>query len=131
MTVAFAVPPPSQIACTPYRPPQRSNSLTNVVIIFVPVQPRGCPRAIAPPQTFNLSKSAPSTLAQAKGTGAKASLTSYLSISLICKFALANAFLVAGIGPSSIILGQLPATARETIFARGIKLYFFKALSLH
>ena len=41
----FAVPPPSQIACTAYLPPIRSSVFTNVHISFVPVAPSGWPSA--------------------------------------------------------------------------------------
>ena len=41
MMVAFAVPPPSQIACRPYRPPVRSSSWSRVVLSLAPVPPSG------------------------------------------------------------------------------------------
>lgn len=58
MIVAFAVPPPSQIACRPYLALRLSISCRRVVINLVPVAPNGWPSAIAPPFTFSLFKSA-------------------------------------------------------------------------
>ena len=76
MIVQFAVPPPSQIASKPQRPEMRSSSCSSVVSSLPPVAPSGWPSAIAPPLTLSLSRSAPSALAHASGTGANASLTS-------------------------------------------------------
>src|SRR5207344_2101929 len=57
--------------------------LISVLISLVPVAPSGWPSAIAPPFTLSLAGSASSAFSQASGTGAKASLTSYRSMSSI------------------------------------------------
>mmetsp|Transcript_6548 Transcript_6548/g.18381 ORF Transcript_6548/g.18381 Transcript_6548/m.18381 type:complete len:218 (+) Transcript_6548:296-949(+) len=131
MIVAFAVPPPSQIARRPYLPCLRSNSCTNVVMSLVPVAPRGCPRAIAPPFTLNLSMLPPANvLATASGTGAKASFTSTKSMSFISNPARFRAAAVAGTGPSSMMTGSAPTTASETTLACGVKPNFLRPFSL-
>jgi hypothetical protein len=55
MTVAFAVPPASHMVWSPYRPPVRSSTPSNVVASRAPLAPSGCPIALhggtgAPPQ---------------------------------------------------------------------------------
>jgi len=92
---ALAVPPPSQIEMTPYRSPRRSISFNKVVVILVPVEPKGWPEyagesvsikvtkivtrgeknlpsAQAPPFTFIFLGSALRALIHERGTGAKA-----------------------------------------------------------
>ena len=90
-----------------------------MVISFAPVAPSGCPKAIAPPFTFNFVLSALRSAAQANGTGANASFTSYKSISSIDKFAVSRALNDAGIGPVSMKTGSSPTTEIDTISALG------------
>mmetsp|Transcript_471 Transcript_471/g.842 ORF Transcript_471/g.842 Transcript_471/m.842 type:complete len:385 (-) Transcript_471:73-1227(-) len=119
MMVAFAVPPPSQIANKPYLLFSLSRVLTRVVISFAPVHPRGWPSAIAPPFTLSFLASAFTPFSQAIGTDANASFTSNTSMSSMVILAFFSTARVAGIGPSSMILGSLPAKAIATIRALG------------
>ena len=59
MMVALAMPPPSHIVCSPYRPPRCSSALTRVVMMRAPLAPSGWPMAMAPPLTLVLARSAP------------------------------------------------------------------------
>lgn len=52
---AAPIPVPIHIETTPNFFPVLANSGSNVAICREPVQPKGCPRAIAPPLGFNLS----------------------------------------------------------------------------
>ena len=65
MTVALAMPPPSHIVCSPYRPPPCSSAFTSVVMMRAPLAPRGWSMAMAPPLTFVLARLAPVSCAQA------------------------------------------------------------------
>mmetsp|Transcript_37845 Transcript_37845/g.56512 ORF Transcript_37845/g.56512 Transcript_37845/m.56512 type:complete len:254 (-) Transcript_37845:496-1257(-) len=131
MMVALAVPPPSQMAKSPYLPCCLSNSWTRVVISFTPVAPRGCPKAIAPPLTLNLSKLPPKNVfATAKGTGAKASFTSTTAMSSGLRLAFLRAAPVAGTGPSSMIVGSEPTTDIATNLALGFRPNFLSPASL-
>mmetsp|Transcript_5920 Transcript_5920/g.23453 ORF Transcript_5920/g.23453 Transcript_5920/m.23453 type:complete len:214 (+) Transcript_5920:259-900(+) len=87
---------------------------------LAPVAPSGWPSAMAEPQTFSLFWSAPSAFAQEPGTDAKASLTSYKSMSDRESPVFASTFLVAGMGPSSITTGSEPASASPTMRARAL-----------
>ena len=51
---------------------------------------------------------------------AKASLTSYRSISLACMLAFARALRDAGAGPVNMMVGSVPTLAQETMRARGV-----------
>ena len=55
------------------------------------------------------------------GTAANASLTSNRSMSAIVSPTLASAFLVAGIGPVSMIVGSAPESAVATMRPRGTR----------
>src|ERR1700742_1439072 len=76
MIVALAMPPPSHIVCSPYRPPRCSSALTRVVMMRAPLAPNGWPTAMAPPLTLVRSRmpvcSLSTSLAQARATGANA-----------------------------------------------------------
>mmetsp|Transcript_13043 Transcript_13043/g.40679 ORF Transcript_13043/g.40679 Transcript_13043/m.40679 type:complete len:214 (+) Transcript_13043:274-915(+) len=87
---------------------------------LAPVAPSGWPSAMALPLTLSFSWSAPSALAHEPGTDAKASLTSYRSIWSSDMPAFLSAFLVAGMGPSSITTGSVPASASATTRARAL-----------
>jgi hypothetical protein len=55
---AAPIPPPMHMVTMPYRPFLRSKSRSKVAVSFAPVQPSGCPSAIAPP--FGLMRDASS-----------------------------------------------------------------------
>mmetsp|Transcript_38446 Transcript_38446/g.96508 ORF Transcript_38446/g.96508 Transcript_38446/m.96508 type:complete len:301 (+) Transcript_38446:321-1223(+) len=132
MIVALAVPPPSQIARRPYLPCLFSNSWTKVAMSLHPVPPKGWPNAIAPPLTLILSRLPPvKVFATARGTGAKASLTSRRSMSSGRRPERRKASAVAGTGPSSMITGSAPTTAKDTILALGRRPNFWRPCSLH
>src|SRR5450756_340923 len=95
-----------------------------------PELPTGCPNAIAPPLTFSLFISAFNSFAQARGIGAKASLTSKRSMSFIARPAFFKTICVAGMGPVSINEGSDPITALAAILAIGVTLSAFTLLSL-
>ena len=79
---------------------------------------------------MSLVLSAFSSAAQAKGTGAKASFTSYKSISSIFKLATDRALCDAGIGPVNMYTGSSPTTEIDTISALGFTLIFLSPASL-
>mmetsp|Transcript_170384 Transcript_170384/g.414170 ORF Transcript_170384/g.414170 Transcript_170384/m.414170 type:complete len:221 (-) Transcript_170384:110-772(-) len=87
---------------------------------LAPVAPSGWPNAQAPPFTLSLLRSAPSSFSHASGTTAKASFTSYRSMSAMAKPARASAACVAGIGPDSMSTGSVPASASVWISAIGV-----------
>mmetsp|Transcript_16768 Transcript_16768/g.33572 ORF Transcript_16768/g.33572 Transcript_16768/m.33572 type:complete len:205 (+) Transcript_16768:441-1055(+) len=68
---------------------------------------------------FIFSGSAPRLFCHAIGIDAKASFTSYRSMSLIDTPALRSRFSVAGMGPASIITGSEPASAIAVTCASG------------
>src|SRR5260370_28308155 len=117
--VALAIPPPSHMVWSPYRPPVRSSSFSSVAISRAPEHPRGCPSALAPPLTFTRLMSGWCSCSQASTTGAKASLISTRSMSSRVSFPRSNALVVAGIGPVSIMTGSTPANANAWKRARG------------
>src|SRR5206468_7161401 len=54
---AAPIPPPTHIVTMPYRDWRRFISYSRLVVSLAPVQPRGWPRAIAPPLTLSRSRS--------------------------------------------------------------------------
>ena len=54
MIKAEAPPPPLHIPATPILPLFCFSTLINVITILLPLEPRGCPRATAPPLTSTL-----------------------------------------------------------------------------
>ena len=77
---AAPIPPPTHMLTRPYRAFRRLISYNNVVVSFAPVQPSGCPRAIAPPLTFRRSASIGSSFRHASTWAANASFSSTRSI---------------------------------------------------
>ena len=73
-----------------------------------PLAPTGCPKAIAPPLTFVIDRSKPSSLITLKACAPNASFASINSISSTVISAFFNAFCVEGIGPVPIICGSTP-----------------------
>ena len=98
---------------------ERSSSCRRVVINRAPVDPSGCPSAIAPPLTLTRSISGSSSRRQAAITGAKASLISIRSMSSIAIPFRSSSLRVAGIGPVSMITGSTPTVVWSMIRARG------------
>ncbi|MNT03981.1 hypothetical protein D3C72_1385430 [compost metagenome] len=75
--------------------------------------------AMAPPLTFTLAVSRPSSLTTHSDWAAKASLDSIRSRSATVQPAFSSAFFEAGIGPVPMIDGSTPAVAQEAMRARG------------
>src|SRR6266702_885934 len=84
-----------------------------------PLIPSGWPKPIAPPFTFSFASSNPIVSRVAIGTEANASLTSHRSMSSGLRSTRASALRIAGIVPSSMIVGFVPATPVEVSRARG------------
>ncbi|MNT37828.1 hypothetical protein D3C72_1739860 [compost metagenome] len=84
---------------------------------------------MAPPFTLMRAGSAPSALSQAMGTGAKASLTSYRSMSSIFMPAFCSARCVAGSGASSMMTGSWPSTLMWWMRASGFTPSVFRPRS--
>ncbi len=94
-----------------------------------PLDPKGCPSAIAPPSRFTICGSTPSSRMLARDWLAKASLISMAPSSLIFSPARSRTLLVAGTGPIPMISGSSPADCPSIIRARAFKEYFFNARS--
>src|SRR4051812_23326090 len=77
---AAPIPPPTHMLTRPYRAFRRRISYNSVVVSFAPVQPSGCPNAMAPPLTFSLSGSIGSSRRHASTCAANASFNSTRSI---------------------------------------------------
>src|SRR4051795_10764763 len=120
ISVPVPRPPPQHIVTNPTDLSERSISWRSVVIRRAPVEPSGCPSAIAPPLTLTRSMSGLCSRCQAATTGANASLISNRSMSLIVIPLRSRIFVVAGIGPSSINTGSQPTVVWSTIRARGV-----------
>src|SRR5699024_4693428 len=118
--VAFACPPASHIVWSPYRDPVRRMWWTRSVMMRAPEPPSGWPRAIAPPLGFTRSQSTPISCIHAIGTDAKASFTSYTSMSEALRPDFASAFCVAGIGAVSMMTGSVAASAAVWTRAMGV-----------
>ncbi|CAG5083230.1 Protein of unknown function [Cotesia congregata] len=92
-------------------------------VIRDPEAPKGCPRAIAPPLTFNLLISRPKSLTQARVCAPKASLISTSSRSLRVFLDSFKRCLIAGAGPIPMILGSTPTVVypykRARVCGRG------------
>ena len=58
---AAPIPPPMHMVTSPYRARRRPSSPINVASNFAPVQPRGCPSAIAPPFGLMRAGSSPAS----------------------------------------------------------------------
>ncbi len=84
------------------------------MVSLAPVQPSGCPKAIAPPLIFTLAGSRPTSRITAKACEAKASFNSTRSISFKLIPTCFNALGIAAIGPIPITLGGTPAEAQAT-----------------
>src|SRR4028119_1636009 len=78
---AAPIPPPMHMVTMPYFEPRRFISFRICTVSFVPVAPIGWPRAMAPPFTFILSVSRPTSRTTASTWAANASLNSMRSMS--------------------------------------------------
>src|SRR4029453_17611341 len=77
---AAPMPPPTHMVTSPYFALRRCISCSRVVLSFAPVQPSGCPSAIAPPLTLRRSGSIGSSRRHASTCAANASFSSNRSI---------------------------------------------------
>src|SRR5580698_1001510 len=119
--IATPMPPPTQSVARPLRAPERCISCSRVVRMRAPDAPIGWPMAIAPPLTFTLAGSRPSSRTTLSDWAAKASLLSIRSRSETFQPAFSSAFWVAGIGPVPMISGGTPACAHEAMRASGFR----------
>jgi len=94
-------------------------SWISVSVNFVPVHPRGWPKAMAPPFTLTISSSRPSSRITWMDWEAKASFSSISPMSSSSNPASFSAFGTASTGPMPMISGRTPATAKERNLARG------------
>src|SRR6266568_1394393 len=94
---------------------------TSVVMMRAPEPPSGWPRAMAPPFGLSALPSAPMSASQARGTGAKASLTSNAPISSTDRPERCRALRVAGMGAVSMMIGSVPASTAVWIRATGTR----------
>jgi len=74
--MAIPCPPPMHSVANPLLCPFRFSVCKSVTRIRAPEAPIGCPRAMAPPLTFTLSRLKPSSRPTARNWAAKASLAS-------------------------------------------------------
>mmetsp|Transcript_17184 Transcript_17184/g.50772 ORF Transcript_17184/g.50772 Transcript_17184/m.50772 type:complete len:225 (+) Transcript_17184:104-778(+) len=112
-TAASPMPVPMHMDTTPRPPPRRLSSWHSVAICRDPVQPSGCPRAMAPPFGFTLSIGMLSLSTQYVAWLANASLISKISTSSTERPAFSRAFGMATAGPMPMTAGGTPATAED------------------
>src|SRR5688572_1005897 len=129
MIIAIPWPPPIHADATPYFFCRRRNSSSNVSRSRAPLAPSGCPIAMAPPLTFTLSRSRPSSFSQARYCGAKASLISIRSRSANFRLARPSALRIAGAGPMPINVGSTPTVAHDTMRPSGFSPLSFTAFA--
>src|SRR5690349_16627160 len=77
---AAPCPPPTHMVTMPYFDLRRAISRRIVAVNLAPVQPSGCPSAIAPPLTLTRAGSMPASRITARACTANASLSSMTSI---------------------------------------------------
>src|SRR4029077_2763180 len=80
-SAAWPCPTPTHMVAMPRPPPRRRNSCNRLTTSRAPLIPSGCPIAIAPPFTFTLLSSRPSSRTTASDCDAKASFSSTRSSS--------------------------------------------------
>ena len=95
MMVAMPMPAPTHSVARPVARLRRSSSSSSVPRIMAPVAPSGWPIAIAPPLTFMRSCGTFITSMKRSTTEAKASFSSYRSMSEAFMPAMASAFSAA------------------------------------
>ena len=106
---AAPCPVPTHMVTIPYFLFCLFSSFMICTVSFAPVQPSGCPNAIAPPFTLITSGFKSNVLITANYCEAKASFSSIKSISSFFKPACFNALGIASIGPIPIMRGGTPA----------------------
>ena len=92
-----------------------------VPVIMAPVAPSGWPIAIAPPLTLSFSSGMFRSFWNFSTTEANASFSSNRSMSSTVRPARSSTFLVAGVGPVSMMIGSAPLVAVATMRARGVR----------
>ena len=97
---------------------------------IAPVAPKGCPKAIAPPNGLTLAGSSCSSCMTATACAANASFNSIQSMASCFKPAKRSAAGIASLGPMPMISGATPLIAKLTKRAKGVKLNCFSAFSL-
>src|SRR3954465_14337681 len=112
-------PTPTHKVASPRCAFSRSILPSSVTVSRAPLQPSGCPRAMAPPSALTVSMSSPSRLTQASTCGANASLISTASRSSADQPARASAFSLDGTGPRPIRCGGPPAPPLAAVPAPG------------
>ncbi len=107
------MPVPMHMVTMAYRPLRRRSSCSAVAASLAPVQPSGCPSAIAPPLTLRRGSSAsrPRPLSTARLWAAKASFSSMTSICSSLSPTRFSTLGTASTGPIPMISGGTPATA--------------------
>mmetsp|Transcript_1284 Transcript_1284/g.2088 ORF Transcript_1284/g.2088 Transcript_1284/m.2088 type:complete len:216 (+) Transcript_1284:124-771(+) len=111
---AAPIPPPTHMVTTTLLAPRRLPSRRMWPTCLDPVMPNGWPIDIAPPFTFILLWSIPSTSAHRSGTTAKASLSSQRSMSSTLRPWRDSSLGTATVGPIPISSGSQPPTANPT-----------------
>src|SRR3954470_23031581 len=119
MASAIPIPPLTQSVARPREAPRRSNSWSSVTTSRAPVQPIGCPSAMAPPLTFRRSAGIGASSSTASTCTANASFSSMRSKSSMPRPMRSRNFAIAGTGPMPIRRGSTPALAQPRIFASG------------
>mmetsp|Transcript_36202 Transcript_36202/g.116255 ORF Transcript_36202/g.116255 Transcript_36202/m.116255 type:complete len:229 (+) Transcript_36202:478-1164(+) len=114
------MPPPTHMVTTTCLAPRRFPSSSACPTCREPVMPKGWPMEIAPPLTFILSWSMPSTSAHRNGTQANASLSSHRSMSATLRPCRSSSRGTATVGPMPISSGAHPATAKPLKAPRGV-----------
>ena len=112
-------PTPIQSVASPSRACRRFISWRRVVKTRAPLEPRGWPRAIAPPLGFSLSMGILSSLTHERTCAAKASLSSIRSSSSRDSPSRRRSLRVEKTGPSPIQEGSSPAVAEPSHLAMG------------
>mmetsp|Transcript_25129 Transcript_25129/g.63060 ORF Transcript_25129/g.63060 Transcript_25129/m.63060 type:complete len:206 (-) Transcript_25129:235-852(-) len=112
------MPEPMHMETTPSFLPVRLSSGRRLAICRPPVQPSGCPRAMAPPFGFTFSMGIWRCSIDMVACEAKASLISKMSMSPTCSPAFSSAAGMAYAGPTPINLGSTPTTAKLLMRAR-------------
>mmetsp|Transcript_100081 Transcript_100081/g.261008 ORF Transcript_100081/g.261008 Transcript_100081/m.261008 type:complete len:300 (+) Transcript_100081:206-1105(+) len=127
MTLAAPMPVPMHIETTPSFPLVRFSSGSSVAIRREPVQPRGWPRAMAPPLGFTFSIGIFKCSMVMVACEAKASLISKMSTSATLAPAFSSAAGMANAGPIPMTRGSTPTTAKLRIRATMGRPIFFAA----
>ena len=115
------MPPLTQSVASPRLAPRRSSSCSSVTTRRAPVQPIGCPSAIAPPLTFSRS----AAIGTSSQHGEHLHRERFVELDQI-EIVEAEADALAQLldrrdGPMPMMRGSTPALAQPRIFARGFR----------